>query len=63
MNLENIQSFPGSQKPSDLFHPYMPDVDLLSDMDALFTKARSDIALGCPPAEEQESPLPEDRAA
>jgi len=59
MNLENIETLPGSERPSDLFQPFMPDVDLLSDMDALFTKARSEIASGCPPGEEQEPPLPE----
>ncbi|HEX8089638.1 MAG TPA: hypothetical protein VF762_12330 [Blastocatellia bacterium] len=36
----------------------MPDVDLFSDMDALFAKARSDLASGCPAANEGDS-LPE----
>ncbi|HJQ24159.1 MAG TPA: hypothetical protein VKA60_09615 [Blastocatellia bacterium] len=58
MNLRKIETLPGSEKPSDLFQPYMPDVDLLLDMDALFSMARRQVASGCLPVE-QEPPLPE----
>lgn len=54
MDLKHVQSFPGSPKPPDLFQPHMPGVDLLSDMDALFAKARSELASGCPSLEDQE---------
>lgn len=57
MDLKHVQTIPGSPKPADLFQPYMPDVDLLSDMDALFAQARNDLTLGCPA--NQKDPLPE----
>jgi hypothetical protein len=40
MQFEYIQTFPGSPTPADLFEPYMPDVDLLSDMDGFFMQVR-----------------------
>lgn len=58
MDLKHVQTFSGSTRPADLFEPFMPDVDLFSDMNALFAKVRSDLASGCPVANEGES-LPE----
>lgn len=40
--LKAVESLPGSPVPQDIFEPHMPGVDLLSDMDALFTLARED---------------------
>jgi hypothetical protein len=39
-------SFEASSQPSDVFTPHMPGVDLLSDMDALFDKARHSLLTG-----------------
>lgn len=41
MELEHVKSIEGSPRPSDIFEPHMPGIDLLSDMDALFSMARS----------------------
>jgi len=36
MSLRNIKNLEGSPRPSDIFQPHMPGVDLFSDMDELF---------------------------
>jgi len=46
MEQKYVDSFEGSSQPSDVFSPYMPGVDLLSDMDALFDKARHSLLTG-----------------
>ena len=46
MEQKYVNSFDGSSQPSDVFSPYMPGVDLLSDMDALFDKARHSLLTG-----------------
>jgi hypothetical protein len=40
MSFEHIESLSGSPQPNDIFEPYMPGVDLLSDMDGFFSKSR-----------------------
>ena len=37
---EYVESIPGSSEPADIFELHMPGVDVLSDMDAFFMKAR-----------------------
>jgi hypothetical protein len=44
MDFDSVKSLSGSSEPKDIFEPYMPGVDVLSNMDALFTKARELIA-------------------
>jgi hypothetical protein len=39
--LEHIKSLRGSPKPEGLFEPFMPDVELFSDMSAIFGAARN----------------------
>lgn len=46
MEQQHVKSFDGSPEPSDIFQPHMPGVELLSDMDALFTAARRLSATG-----------------
>lgn len=41
MQFDHIKVLPGSPAPNDLFEPYMPDVDLLSDMDGFFLQVRA----------------------
>ena len=45
-------------QPIDKFEPNMPNVDSLSDMDALFAQARNALNTGCPPDQKTDS-LPE----
>jgi len=40
MQFDNIGSLPGSPEPTDIFEPYMPGVDLLSDMEGFFVQVR-----------------------
>ena len=44
MELQIVDSLPGSPAPQDIFEPHMPGVDVLSDMDALFATARAQTA-------------------
>jgi hypothetical protein len=55
MEQKYINSFDASSKPSDVFTPHMPGVDLLSDMDALFDKARHSLLTGEHLTEKDES--------
>ena len=48
MDLKQVQTFSGSLRSADLFFPSMPDVDLLSNMDAVYAKARADLDSGYP---------------
>jgi hypothetical protein len=41
-----VASLPGSPAPQDIFEPHMPAVDVLSNMDAVFAKAREQSAAG-----------------
>ena len=41
MEFQVIKSVPGSTEPKDIFKPHMPEVFLLSDMDAFFTDVRN----------------------
>ena len=43
MELKHVKSIEGSPRPSDIFQPHMPGVELLSDMDALFGMSRSQL--------------------
>jgi hypothetical protein len=40
VELKHVESIEGSPRPSDIFQPHMPGVELLSDMDVLFEFAR-----------------------
>jgi hypothetical protein len=44
MELNIIDTLPGSPAPHDIFEPHMPSVDVLSDMAALFAMARAQTA-------------------
>jgi hypothetical protein len=51
MEQDNVQSSEGSPRPSDIFEPHMPGVDVLPDMDALFRNARGQLEGGEVPFE------------
>lgn len=40
MSFEHVGTLPGSPQPKDIFEPYMPDVDVLSDTDGFFKQVR-----------------------
>lgn len=40
MELNHVKTFEGSPRPADVFEPHLLSVELLSDMDELFKKAR-----------------------
>jgi hypothetical protein len=44
VDFDIVKSLPGSIEPKDIFEPHMPGVDVLSNMDALFARAREMIA-------------------
>ena len=46
MELKHVRSIEGSPRPSDIFEPHMPGVELMSDMDALFRTAREQLERG-----------------
>ncbi|MDQ3744084.1 MAG: hypothetical protein M3444_06865 [Acidobacteriota bacterium] len=46
MELQHVKSFEGSPEPEDIFQPHMPGVELLSDMDEVFRRARRLSATG-----------------
>ena len=46
MEQKVVKTVEGSSQPSDVFSPHMPGVDLLSDMDTLFDKARHSLLTG-----------------
>jgi hypothetical protein len=46
MDIKHIKTIEGSERPADIFQPHMPGVELLSDMDAFFSKVRIDLAAG-----------------
>jgi hypothetical protein len=50
MELQHVKSFEGSPEPEDIFQPHMPGVELLSDMDEVFGRARRLSATGEYPA-------------
>ena len=54
MDHEYVKSYRGSPRPNDVFQPHMPDVDLLSNMDAFFAEERSKLLLANPPLDDQE---------
>lgn len=41
VELEIVDTLPGSPVPRDPFEPHMPDVDVMANMDLLFAKARA----------------------
>lgn len=49
--MEHVKSIEGSPQPADIFQPHMPGVELMSDMDAVFDLARSEIGSGTVPIE------------
>lgn len=51
MEQEHVKSIEGSPRPSDIFEPHMPGVELLSDMDELFRTARAQLESGEVPLE------------
>ena len=51
MELKHVKSIEASPPPVDVFQPHMPGVELLSDMDALFGLARSQLRSSEPPIE------------
>jgi hypothetical protein len=52
MEQKHVRSIEGSPRPADIFEPHMPGVELLSDMDALFSTAREQLEAGEFPAGE-----------
>ncbi|MFL6335747.1 MAG: hypothetical protein ACJ754_20750 [Pyrinomonadaceae bacterium] len=52
MEQQHVRSIEGSPRPSDIYEPHMPGVELLSDMDGLFRMARAQLEAGEFPGEE-----------
>jgi hypothetical protein len=46
MEQQHVKSIEGSPRPSNIFEPHMPGVELLSDMDGLFRMARARVESG-----------------
>ena len=51
MEQNHVRSIEGSPRPSDIYEPHMPGVELLSDMDELFRTARAQLESGEVPLE------------
>jgi len=59
--LEHVKSLRGSPKLGGLFEPFMPDVELFSDMNAIFDAARSIVVSGGHKLSNQEDALQQGR--